>query len=64
MAPLWNHGAIASRASENNKKGIVGKCTKTILSVEEVLGAHGASAHAETIGNVSGFAHAKYGATP
>ena len=64
MAPLWHHGTIAPRAPKKNQNKIVGKYPNVNLSFEGVLRATGASAHAETIGNVYSFAHAKYGASP
>ena len=64
MAPLWNHGTIAPKALLNKKKENIGKEQKTTLSFEGVVRVYGAGAHAETIGNVCSFAHAKYAANP
>ena len=55
MTPLWHHGTIAPRAPPK-----IRVCPKTNLSSEGVLRAWRAGAHAETLGNVYSFAHAKY----
>ena len=60
MAPLWHHGTIAPRAAQKDLL-IFEKYAKVDLSFEGVLRVEGAGAHAETIGNVYSFAHAKYG---